>query len=133
MYKKSIITGVICATLSLATAIGASAGTVKWSTSYGTATGSSSTYTWSQGGSPTYRKTSAITQNSKTAPKIAAEVYGYTASGKEVICVSKIASNAKSVSAIHNSEAYAKSKITGYGKHAVWSSTLKRVNYKSNF
>lgn len=133
MYKKSIITGVLCATLSLATAIGASAGTVKWTTKYGTATGSSSTYTWSQGGSPTYRKTSAVTRNSKTAPKIAAEVYGYAPSGKEVISVAKKTSNAASLSAVHNSEEYAKLTITGHGIHAVWSNTVKRVNYKSTF
>ncbi len=132
MFKKCITATILTVMLLLSTPISAKAGSVTWTTSYGTATGTSSTYTWSQSNSPTYRRITATTRNSQAAPKIAAEVYGYY-QGDLVMSATNTASNQASVSANDNNSAYGNKSITGNGCHAVWSSTLARKNHYSSF
>lgn len=130
--KKNIVAGVMCLSLMVLTSAGVSAESVTWSTTYGKVTGSSTTYTWSQPTSPLYRKVQAVTSNSKAAPKIAAEVYGYY-KGELVMSAHNTADNSDSVSAVSNSKKYANKAVYGKGCHAVWSSTLARKDHYTTF
>ena len=132
MINKKIFVSVMCLSLIALTSVSASAGSVTWTTAYGKATGSSTTYTWSQPTSPLYRKVQAVTSNSKAAPKIAAEVYGYY-KGELVMSAHNTANNSDSVSAVSNSKKYANKAVYGKGCHAVWSSTLARNDHYTTF
>lgn len=132
MIKKCIVATILTVMLLLSTPISAKAGSVTWTTTYGTATGTSSTYTWNQANSPKYRRITATTQNSQAAPKIAAEVYGYY-QGNLVMSATNTASNQTIVSAIDNDSNYGNKSVTGNGCHSVWSSTLRRSNCFTSF
>lgn len=132
MINRKIFVSVMCLSLIALTSVSASAGSVTWTTAYGKATGSSTTYTWSQPTSPTYRKVEAVTQNSMAAPKIAADVVGYY-KGEQVMAAHNVANNSNNVSAVSNSSKYANKDVYGTGSHAVWSSTLARKTYYTSF
>ena len=118
--------------LFIVTALPIISNAVEWTNTYGTCTGTSKTYTWSQSNSPTYRRISATTKCTNAAPKIAAEVYGYY-NGTLVMSKTNTASNAKTVTATSDNSTYANKTISGNGCHAVWSSSLSRVNKYSSF
>lgn len=132
MMKKLLVLALVCAVCICGIPINASASTITFKTCYGTATGSSSTYTWSQSTSPDYRKIKATTSNDKAAPKIAASVVGYK-NGNKVMSDSNSGTNVSSVTAEKNSTSYVHDTITGTGTHAVWSSTLARKDYITRF
>lgn len=132
MLKKSIVTSIIVVILLLSTPISANAASVSWFTDYGTVTGTSSTYTWSHSDSPMYRRIDAVTKCSKAVPHIAAEVFGYY-NGTQVMHGIRELNDSATATATADSSAYANKTITGNGCHAIWSSTLTRVNHYSSF
>lgn len=132
MIKRKIIAGIMCLSLTVLSPVGVSANSVTWNTVYGDATGFSSTYTWSQPTSPTYRKIQASTNNSMAAPKITAEVFGYY-KGEQVMAAHDTASNSSRAYAVKNSEKYANKNVYGKGYHAVWSNTLARKDHYTSF
>lgn len=107
-------------------------GAVTFNTSYGQVTGLSSTSTWKQPSTPTFRRVQASTRAKKAVPKIAASVKGYI-NGNEVLSANNTDTNAVSVVATKDSTSYVNASITGTGIHAVWSSTVKRVDHISRF
>lgn len=107
-------------------------GAITFNTSYGQVTGLSSTSTWSQPTTPTYRRVQASTRATKAVPKIAASVKGYK-NGNEVLSANNTATNAISVVATKDSTSYVNASITGTGTHAVWSATVTRVDHISRF
>lgn len=114
------------------TSISANAGSVSWNSPYGTVSGSSTTSIWSTTGTPVFRKVTARTGVTNAVPNIYARIEGYVNNSLVMSANNTLTDNTVAVAEAMNQN-YAYSSVTGNGTHAIWSSTLTRVNHYSYF
>ncbi len=129
---KKIAASIMAATSLAVSMVGMSANAVYWNNAYGKATGTSNTTTWSTTGSPTFRKVTARTTITNAAPYIYAKIEGYVNNNLVLDGENTVQNSTVSV-AERASQNYVDSSVTGNGTHAIWSSSLTRINHYSYF
>lgn len=131
---KKVIASVMAITTMAVSMVGitTNADTVIWNTPYGTATGESFTTLWSMSNSPLYRKVEAKTTVVNAVPYIYARIEAYH-NGNLVLSNEATWQNTTMVYTEDMSTSYVNSTLHGNGTHAVWSSSLTRVNHYSYF